>query len=177
MSPTIGLCLTLFSVLSCTEYVLSKQQKFELTLDYNRDPLINSNFTITSKLHYNTSLPIDCNSDGNKRCLVDIKLTIHLLSKQSNDKFVDIWCQPPAFALATINRMKTHHTCVMRSADASEQPTIKMIVNAHDTGRLIPMVTVKFINSSKYNIHKQAQAHIVIRVSIDLMSLILTISF
>jgi hypothetical protein len=132
------------------------QSPFELTLNYNNTQIINVNFTITTKLNYDTLLPINCEKNRYRLCLVQLALQI-----QADTMSIEFWCQPPAFSAANFNQS---HTCILPVARATQQPSITMIVNSHDKGKLLPLVTANFTYSPEYSIEKQAEIPIIILV-------------
>jgi len=73
---------------------------FQLILDYNNQQIINTNFTITTELHRDFILPIDCGNNRYRLCLVELALQI-----QSD---------PMSIEITFLNSLKVfiyHHDC------------------------------------------------------------------
>lgn len=134
---------------------MERQLPFQLTLDYHVQQTIKTNLTITAQLQRQWSVPIDCGRNRNRLCLVELALQI-----QTDSMSVEIWCQPPAFAYANFYPNQSVHTCLLSARNATEQPAIRMIVNAHDMGAIETWATANFSYSSQFNIEKRGEVPI-----------------
>jgi len=133
-----------------------KQSPFELIFNYHDKQIINENFTITIELHQDFILPINCE---NRLCFVKLALQI-----QSDKMNVDVWCQSPALSFANFHRFQTFHTCILLEVNATQQPSITMIINSHDIGKINLLATANFTYSEEYFLEKQAEKPIEIVV-------------
>lgn len=122
---------------------------FQLTLHSNDQQIIHTNFTIITELQHDLSFPINCGNNRYRLCLVDLSLQI-----KSDPMSIEIWCQPPAFSFANFNPIQSFHTCLLPSANFTQQPSITMIINSHHTGQIYPLATANFTYSPQYNIEK-----------------------
>jgi hypothetical protein len=155
----ISFYLIFIFLFSLVRFILMDPSPFQLTLNYDSQQIINKNFTITTELHQDTSLLINCGDNRHRLCLVDLSLQI-----QSDTMFIEFSCQSPAFSLANFNQYQSVHTCILLAVNASQQPSITMIINAHNIGRLSPLAIANFTYSPQYRIEKQAEPSIVILV-------------
>jgi hypothetical protein len=136
------------------------QSPFELIFNYNDKEIINKNFTITIELHHDDFiLPINCE---NRLCLVKLALQV-----QSNQMSIDVWCQSPALSFANFHRFQTFHTCILLEINATQQPSITMIINSHDIGKVNLLATANFTYSPEYFIEKQGEKPIEIVVRMN----------
>lgn len=136
---------------------------FQLTIDYDDKQIINSNFTIKIELQRRVLLPIDCENNRDRLCLVELTLQI-----QSESMSVDIWCQSPAFSFANFHSNQPKHTCLIPAIDSMQQPSIIMIVNAHDLGTIRILATANFTYAPQYNLEKRAEQSIEIVVRMNI---------
>ncbi|CAF1300259.1 unnamed protein product [Rotaria sordida] len=134
-----------------------EKSPFELTFNYNDKQIINQNFTITTELYHDIHLPINCKNNQYRLCLVELSLQI-----QSDIMSINFWCQPPAFSFENFNQFSRFHTCILPMVNATEQPSITMIINSYDKGKLIPLATANFTNSPQYNVEKKSKTPIFI---------------
>ena len=141
---------------------MEQKLPFQLTLDYHVQQTRKTNFTITAQLQQQWSVPIDCGSNRNRLCLVELALQI-----QTDSMAVEIWCQPPAFAYANFYPNQSVHTCLLSARNATEQPAIHMVVNTYDVGAIETWATANFSYSSQYNIEKRGEVPIDIVASLE----------
>ncbi|CAF1154215.1 unnamed protein product [Rotaria sordida] len=134
-----------------------EKSPFELIFNYNDKQIINQNFTITTELYHDIHLPINCKNNQYRLCLVELSLQI-----QSDIMSINFWCQPPAFSFENFNQFPKFHTCILPMVNATEQPSITMIINSYDIGKLIPLATANFTNSPQYNVEKKSKTPIFI---------------
>lgn len=144
--------ITIFLSISIT---IEQQLPFQLTVDYHVQQMMKTNFMITTQLQRQSSVPIDCESNRNRLCLVELALQI-----QTDSMSVEISCQPPAFPYANFYANQSVHTCLLPARNAIEEPTIHMIVNAHEIGVVQTWATANFSYSSQYNIVERGETPI-----------------
>jgi hypothetical protein len=156
------ICFLLIFILDFS-LVKSSSSPFQFTFDYNEKQIINTNFTIKTELHRRLLLPIDCGNNRDRLCLVELSLRI-----QTESMSVDIWCQPPAFSFANFHPNQPRHTCLIPAIDSTQQPSITMIINAHDIGRIRLLATANFTYAPQYNLEIRAEQsiEIVVRMKI-----------
>jgi hypothetical protein len=128
------------------------QSPFQLTFNYNDKQIINTNFTITMELYHDLALPINCGNNRYRLCLVELALQI-----KSDQMSIEIWCQSPALSFANFHRFQTVHTCILPAVNATQQPSITMIINSQNIGKIYPLATANFTYSSQYFIEKQGE--------------------
>ena len=147
-----SLYLTFIFLISLAASFFPGPSPFQLTFNYNDQQIINTNFTITTELHYDRLLTINCRNNRRRLCLVDLSLQI-----QFDRMSIKFWCQPPAFA-----SFNQSYRCILQAVDAIQQPSITMIINSRDVGRLIPSATANFTYASPYNMKSQIETPIII---------------
>ncbi|CAF2085140.1 unnamed protein product [Rotaria magnacalcarata] len=134
--------LLFFSVKS----IFTEKSPFDITLNYNDKQIINRNFTLTTELHHDVLLPIDCGNNRYRLCLVALSLQI-----QSDIMSIKYWCQPPAFPFANLNPLQKLHTCILPAVNVTQEPTITMIINSRDIGKVTALATANFTYSPHYD--------------------------
>jgi hypothetical protein len=70
---------------------------------------------------------------------------------------IEIWCQPPAFSFGNFHRFQTFYTCILPAVNATQQPSITMIINSHSIGKIYPLATANFTYSPNYYIEQKAE--------------------
>ena len=149
----ISVYFILIFLLSLVRLIFMNPSPFQLTFDYHSKQILNQNFTITTKLQSDLPFPIDCkNHHRENLCLVGLILQI-----KSNSMSLDVWCQAPAFAYGNIHRIQSVYTCLLPAVNSNEQPSITIMINAHDTGQISPIVTANFTYLVQYSIQKQGE--------------------
>ncbi|CAF1380954.1 unnamed protein product [Rotaria magnacalcarata] len=123
-----------------------EKSPFDITLNYNDKQIINRNFTLTTELHHDVLLPIDCGNNRYRLCLVALSLQI-----QSDIMSIKYWCQPPAFPFANLNPLQKLHTCILPAVNVTQEPTITMIINSRDIGKVTALATANFTYSPHYD--------------------------
>jgi hypothetical protein len=86
----ISFYLTFIFLCCLMRSIFMVQSPFELTLNYNDTQIRNINFTIATKLNYDTFLPVNCEKNRYRLCLVELSLQI-----QADTMSIEFWCQPP----------------------------------------------------------------------------------
>ncbi|CAF3766312.1 unnamed protein product, partial [Adineta steineri] len=99
-----------------------------------------------------------CNHNRSELCSVEL-----LLQVQSNNMSMEFWCQSPAVPFMDSNQF---HSCILPIMNITKQPSITMIINSNDTGKLFPIATANFTYFPEYSIKKHAKLPIVIQEDI-----------
>ncbi|CAM4923448.1 unnamed protein product [Rotaria socialis] len=123
-----------------------EKSPFDITLNYTDKQIINRNFTLTTELHHDVLLPVDCGNNRYRLCLVALSLQI-----QSDIMSIKYWCQPPAFPFANLNPLQKLHTCILPAVNVTQEPTITMIINSRDIGKVTAIATANFTYSPHYD--------------------------
>ncbi|CAF3566775.1 unnamed protein product [Rotaria sp. Silwood1] len=142
-----------------------EKSPFYLTFNYNDKQIINKNFTITTELYYDKRTSINCENNQYRLCLVELSLQI-----QSDIMSIKFWCQPPAFLFEDFNQFSRFHTCILPIIDATQQPSITMIINSYDIGKIIPLTIANFTYLPEYYIEKNSEIPILIFNNENLLS-------
>ncbi len=143
----ISFYLTWIFLLSLVKYIFMEISPFDLTFNYNNKQIINQNFTITTQLQQN--LPINCENNRSRLCLVELSLQI-----QSDIKSIDYWCQSPSSS----NRL---NTCTLSIIDFNQQPSITIIINSPKTGKVFLLAKANFTYLPEYYSEKQVELNFV----------------
>ncbi|CAF4949865.1 unnamed protein product, partial [Rotaria magnacalcarata] len=64
---------------------------------------------------------------------------------------IKYWCQPPAFPFANLNPLQKLHTCILPAVNVTQEPTITMIINSRDIGKVTALATANFTYSPHYD--------------------------
>ena len=143
---TVAFCLLFSSVTSST-----LAEPFDLRFDYDDQQVVKRNFTVTMDLHAQPSALAQC--ENNRSCLVDLSLEM-----QSDELLVEVWCQPPAYS------KRLRPVCLLPTRNATDLPSITMVVNVHDLGDVVPMGRAKFARVSNRSLQVQATRPIAVAV-------------
>lgn len=151
--------LKLIFLFSLVRKIFMENSPFDLLLNYDEKQIINSNFTITAQLQYDTLVPIECEHLRHRFCLVELSLQIKF-----DNISMQFWCQSPAVSFSHGKRSHKFHSCILPAVNATEQPSVTMIINSDDVGKLTALATAKFMYSSHYFIEKRTETPISILV-------------
>ena len=150
----ISLYLTLlFFLLLIRMILMNSILPFQIDFNYQTEQIVNENFTIEIQLKSNQSFLIDCQDKQETNCLVDLIVQI-----RSTSSLIDVSCQLPA----VFYRDNLHYTCLLSEHNIAEQPSITMIVNAHQSEEIHPIAKAKFSSSKFYSfrVHGKHAIHI-----------------